>query len=210
MILVPPNHIMNGVAHVDNCVYDPFTEAATGQSQVSPPPPQSGNPNSTQTPPQNPPPPQPQNIWSVVSEIGDGACGFRAISRRIYGDPRNHSQVRSEVLQYMSDNRNDPDFQNAISSGIASEYLHILGQSPTFYSSYDHYLQIMSHPRAYLGQPEILAASRRYNIPINVSLSQSQLPNPTNSDLSSIQLLYNEHSMHYSSCVLTLSPLRPR
>lgn len=201
---------MNNVAHVENCVYAPFTHAATGQTQsptspTSPPPP-SGNPNSTQTQPQSPPPPPPQNIWSVVPEIGDGACGFRAISRRIYGDPDRHLQVRSEVLHYMSHNRNDPDMQNAISPGIASEYLHILGEPLRLYSSYDDYLQIMSHPSAYLGEPEISAAMRRYNIPINVSLSQSQLPQPTHTDPSSIQLLYNAHSRHYSSCVLIPHP----
>ena len=149
----------------------------------------------------------PPNIWSVASEIGDGACGFRAISRRIHGDPHKHQQVRSEILQYMNNNRNDPNFHNANSPGINKEYLYILGESPTHYTSYDDYLQIMSHPRAYLGEPEIFAAMRKYDLPINVAFSQSQLPNPPDADPSSIQLLYDPQSKHFSSCVLT--PLPP-
>ena len=64
----------------------------------------------------------------------------------------------------------------------------------------------MSHPRAYLGEPEIFAAQNRYNVPINTSLSSNDLPNPTNADPSAIQLLYNASSRHYCCCLLTSLP----
>ena len=91
----------------------------------------------------------------------------------------------------MRQNRSNPHLERAILTGINSEYLHILGENPRQYTSYDDYLDIMSHPRAYLGEPEIFAAQNRYNVPINTSLSSNDLPNPTNADPSAIQLLYN-------------------
>ncbi|CAN0365209.1 unnamed protein product, partial [Ectocarpus sp. 13 AM-2016] len=135
--------------------------------------------------------------WSIVSEIGDGACGFRGIARRIYNDPNKHAQVRSEIVQYMSDHRNNPTFQTAISTGINTEYLNILGEQPRRYASYDQYLTIMSHPRAYLGQPEIIAATLRYNIQINTVFNASHLPHPSDADPSAIHLIHDEHSQHY-------------
>lgn len=39
MVLLPPDHIMNNTPHVENCVYDPFTEAATGQTSSTLPQP---------------------------------------------------------------------------------------------------------------------------------------------------------------------------
>lgn len=200
MVLLPPDHIMNNTPHVENCVYDPFTAAATGQTSSTLP--STPPPNSSRALPPNPPPP-PQNTWSIVSEIGDGACGFRALSRQIYNDPHKHVQVRSEVLQYMSQNRNHPDFQHAVMTGVNTEYLNIHGTNPLQYTSYDNYLDIMSHTSTYIGEPEIEAARRRYNIPINVSLSHQQIPNPANADPSAIHLLYNPSARHYSSCILT-------
>lgn len=202
MILLPPDHLMNNIPHVANCVYDPFIEAATFDTSSPPPPP----PNVPPTNPHPPLPPPSHTTWSIVSEIGDGACGFRGIARRIYNDPNKHAQVRSEIVQYMSDNRNNPTFQTAISTGINTEYLNILGEQPRRYASYDQYLTIMSHPRAYLGQPEIVAATLRYNIQINTVLNASHLPHPSHADPSVIHLIYDEHSQHYSSGFLTSSP----
>ncbi|CAM9639160.1 unnamed protein product, partial [Sphacelaria rigidula] len=39
------------------------------------------------------------------NEIGDGACGFRALARHFLGDPDMHLQIRQQVVQYMSNNR---------------------------------------------------------------------------------------------------------
>ena len=110
MILLPPHHVMNNTPHVQNCVYPPFTEAATGETRSEPSLP-SDIPPAPLAPPNLPPP---QNTWTLIDEIGDGACGFRAISRQIYDDPEQHAQVRSEVIQYMRQNRSNPHREHAI------------------------------------------------------------------------------------------------
>ena len=167
-LLLPPYHIMNGMLHVANTVYPPFVEVATADAtlpQISastnpstlpapnnPPDPQnpaSINPPASTNPPtlpapNNPPNPSRRNSWNFVNEMGDGACGFCAISRRIHHDPNKHVQLRQEISRYMNENRNDPDFQHAITQGINREHLHILGEYPQKYTSYDT-LQIMSH-----------------------------------------------------------------
>ena len=208
MCLLPREHIVDGIPYTENVVYPPFTTAATGQTptpspsqppnaSLPPPPPNASN----QPPPDRQPPPQ---TWRVVDEIGDGACGFRAIARRIYNDPNRHFQVRAEVIQYMNENRNDPDMLNAISAGMNNELLHRLGEPPQQYTSNENYLTIMSHPRAYLGEPEIHASRQRYNIPINVIFDYNPPPDPQNADPSAIYLHYQPHSRHYSSLILNI------
>lgn len=76
MCLLPSEHIIEGIPYTENVVYPPFIDAANGQSQPK-------LPNSPTPPlPDLPAPPPPQPIWTVQHEIGDGACGFRAIARR--------------------------------------------------------------------------------------------------------------------------------
>ena len=205
MCLLPQEHIVDGIPHTENIVYPPFTAAATGQAVTPPPyqppntsPPAPSNASSQPSSDSQTPPP----TWTVVDEIGDGACGFRGIARRIYNDPNRHYQVRSEILQYMNENRNDPNLLNAISAGMNHELLQALGEPPQQYTSYDNYLSIMSHPRAYLGEPEIYACMQRYNIPINVTIGNNPRPNPQNADPSTIHLHYQPQSRHYSSLIL--------
>ena len=62
MCLLPASQIIDGVPYTDNVVYPPFIEAATEVSDYNLP---------------EPPPSQP--TWIVQPELGDGACGFRAI-----------------------------------------------------------------------------------------------------------------------------------
>ncbi|CAM9361922.1 unnamed protein product, partial [Ectocarpus sp. 4 AP-2014] len=83
IILLPPDHLMNKIPHVTNCVCDPFIEAATFDTSSSSPPPPTIPPTNLH--PALPPPPH--TTWPIVSEIGDGACGFRGIARRIFNDP---------------------------------------------------------------------------------------------------------------------------
>ena len=109
MILLPPDHAMNNTPHVQNCVYPPFTEAATGETRS-----ESLLPSDIPPAPLAPPNLPPQNTWTLIDEIGDGACGFRAISRQIYDDPEQHAQVRFEVIQYMRQNRSNPHREHAI------------------------------------------------------------------------------------------------
>lgn len=154
MVLVPPNHIMNSIPHTANIVYPPLVHAAVGPAAKT----------SVSVPPR-PPNIPPTNTWTVVNETGDGACGFRAISRHIHHDPNKHLQTRLEIIQYMRENRQDPNLQNSITAGINTEQLHILGQPPTTYTSYDDYLRIMSNPHAYLIQIHLSFNSFTIHLP---------------------------------------------
>ena len=97
--------------------------------------------------------------WCLQHEIGDGACGFRAIARHINGDPELHYQIRQYLVQYMSENCHNNDLR--IYEGINVELLYGSGMQPSTYHSYD-YLAKMSSPYTYMGQPEITAVSAFY------------------------------------------------
>ncbi|CAN0482926.1 unnamed protein product, partial [Laminaria digitata] len=96
------------------------------------------------------------------------SCGFRALARRNLGHPDLHLQVRRDVVQYLSDNRARASFQMAISAGTSLEHLHILGSTPQLYTSYDHYLQLISFPSTYMGEPEVVAARLKYQREIHI------------------------------------------
>ena len=49
--------------------------------------------------------------WRLQHEIGDVACGFRAIARHFLGDPELHYQIRQQLVQYMSENRHNNDLR---------------------------------------------------------------------------------------------------
>lgn len=71
---------------------------------------------------------------------------------------RDTYKMKSEVIQYMRDNHDDPILQNAINTAIKlAEQLHVFGEHHTTYSyaSYDNYLDINVNPWAFLGQPEV-------------------------------------------------------
>ena len=93
MCLQPPTHVLNGGPYTTNVVYSPFVDAATGDTinSKSPPPTSSFHEPSFHT----------RNLptWSICRELGDGACGFRALARQILGDPSRHSQIRQQVVQ---------------------------------------------------------------------------------------------------------------
>ncbi|CAN0539421.1 unnamed protein product, partial [Laminaria digitata] len=114
--------------------------------------------------------------WTIVNEVGDGACLLRCISRKVLGDPEQHSTIRVNILQYMEQHLHDPlpnselSFHDAISFGIGIEPVQTLGGSLTMYSSAQHYLQLMTNPHAYAGYLEIVAAQFIYNITISVTI----------------------------------------
>ena len=158
MCLLPPSQVVDGVLYTENIVYPPFIGAATGILSNKPCP---------STPPQPPPPPNPPTIpapeqpyWRLQHEIGDGACGFRAIARHFLGDPELHYQIRQQLVQYMSENRHNNDLR--IYEGINVELLYGSGMQPFTYHSYDDYLAKMSSLYTYMGQPDITAVSAFY------------------------------------------------
>lgn len=116
-------------------------------------------------------------------------------------------QVRQEVVPYISANRADPNFQMAISAGIGIEHLHFLGAAPIAYSSYDHYLQLMSLPATYMGEPEIYAARLKYQRQIHVTIAGTPMPNPATAETDTLHLFYDGASRHYDSLLLqTVAP----
>ena len=196
MCLVPPSHIAAGVAHAPNVVYSPFIEAAIGNA-IPPPP---------LLPPSPPPSPPTGNNWTIINEIGDGACLFRCISRKVLGDPEQHSTVRVSTLQYIEQHLHDPlpnaelSFHDAISVGIGIEPVQTLGAPPTLYTSAQQYLQLMANPHAYAGYLEIVAAQFIYNINISVTIfnQHSQLyPAPPTHNTCNV--MYLPSSSHYVS-----------
>ena len=100
MCLVRPEHIINGVPHEANCVFEPFITAATGLGlpQFSPyfyrPPLLPYAVTSAQLPPSRRHPPD--NGWNIVDEVGDGACLLRTIARRVFGNPELHPKVEAK------------------------------------------------------------------------------------------------------------------
>ncbi len=196
MCLLPPSNIVNDVPHTDNIVYAPFIEAATGVI-ANPPPNIPPNLPPAGPPPLPPPPPPQEPYWLFQNEIGDGACGFRAIARHVLGDPELHLQVRQQVVQYMSDNRHHD--QLGINEGINMEYLYDSRMSPSTYHSYDDYLIRMSSPHAYMGEPEIAAARAVYGKQIHVHLADSTLPAPEFATTDEIHLRFTAPSRHYDT-----------
>ena len=69
--------------------------------------------------------------WCLQHEIGDGACGFRAIARHFLGDPELRYQIRQQLVQYMSENGHNNDLR--IYEGINVELLYgcLLYTSPS-------------------------------------------------------------------------------
>ena len=201
MCLISPSHVLNGIPHAANVVYDPFVEAATGIVRQIPPLPPFLPPSSFH-PPSLPPTPS----WSICHEIGDGSCGFRALARALLGDANLHSQIRQEIVQYLDANRHIHTFQAAITSGIGIENLPILGEPPCLYQSYDHYLELMSNPATYMGHPEIIAAQLKYGRTVHVSFAGSPLPIVPIAYTDIIHLLFNPISKHYDSLTITFPP----
>ena len=119
MCPVPPSHIANSVTYASNVVYPPFIEAATGNSIPPHPPllpPQRPAPPPSPLPPPPPPPPPSNYNWTIVNEVGDGACLLRCIARKVFGDPERHVNIRENILQYITQHLHDPLNNSGLSS----------------------------------------------------------------------------------------------
>ncbi|CAM9472450.1 unnamed protein product, partial [Hapterophycus canaliculatus] len=189
MCLLPESHILNNIPHTHNVVYPPFIHAAKGQTTSS------ANPRC---PPPPPPPPPPQlPVWTVVPEIGDGSCGFRALARNILGDPDLHSTMRMQIVHYISAHRDNIDFH--ITDGIGQEMLYRLGHPPFTYSSVDDYISKMSMASTYMGQPEITAAQQLFGKPVQIHFSSSTLPSASDPNPDAIYLRFDHNSKHFDT-----------
>ena len=130
MCLLPPSHIANSVPHAPAVVYPPFIKAAVGTFVAPHPPfiaPQGTVPPPYSSRPPPSPPPPPGNPWTIVSELGDGACRLGCISRKVVGNLEQHATIRANIVQYIQDHLHDTlpnaelSFHNAISFGIGIE-----------------------------------------------------------------------------------------
>ena len=87
-----------------------------------------------------------------------------------------------------------------IADGFGSEQIRIQGSPPRMYHSLHEYLDIMSLPTAYTGYIEIAAAQQIYNINIEVVVAGNILPPPPQPPAqNTLHVLFNPHSLHYST-----------
>ena len=120
--LVKKNRFIDNVPHVANVVFREFILAATGREPLYLNVHSSGNgksngnntdtdtdsdsssdsDNSESSSDDN------SNKWTIVNEIGDGACLFRCIARKVHGDPDLHFITRQQIQQHIRDHLYDP------------------------------------------------------------------------------------------------------
>ena len=136
--LVKPERLINGVPYVANSVYEPFIKAATGQAlpvfnTVYYHPPTWNSLNQSQSSASPPPSRRGTNAWSIIDEIGDGACLLRTIARHVFGDPESHLQVRQQIVSHIHTHAHD--FLLHIGDGFGNEHIHIQGSQPRMYHS---------------------------------------------------------------------------
>ena len=79
------------------------------------------------------------------------------------------------------------------------EQIWIQGSPPRIYHSLHEYLDIMSLPTAYAGYIEMAAAQQIYNINIEVVVAGNILPPPQPPPQNTLHVLFNPHSLHYST-----------
>ena len=106
-------------------------------------------------------------------------------------------QMRQQVKQYISNNRNNHDLR--INEGINIEPLFGAGMKPFTYNLHDDYIAKMSSPYTYMGQPEITAISALYGKTVHVHYNDSALPPPAFATLDGIHLRYTQVCRHYDT-----------
>ncbi|CAN0053004.1 unnamed protein product, partial [Hapterophycus canaliculatus] len=99
--------------------------------------------------------------WTIVDEIGYGACLLRAIARRALHDPTLHHIIRQQIVTHVHDNQEH--FFLHVSAGFGNDRIQILGSSARLHHSFQDYLHIMALPTAYAGYIETAAASQLYD-----------------------------------------------
>ncbi|CAN0164444.1 unnamed protein product, partial [Scytosiphon promiscuus] len=116
----------------------------------------------------------PSQAWTIIDEVGDGACLLRAIARRALNNPNLHHIVRQQIVSHIHDNQDQ--FYLHVSNGFGNDQIQVLGSGPRLYNMFQQYLQIMSLPPAYAGNIEIAAASNLYGLTIEVVVGGTPFP----------------------------------
>ena len=150
--------------------------------------------------------------WSIIPEIGDGACLLRCISRRVHNNPALHHIVRAHIIAHITTNlytvipgSGFNTFHDSILAGANQELVEVAGSQPTTYSSVEEYLHFMSQPYAYATNVELIAATQLYGVDFRITYhtEPQQYPNPPPPNVCDI--LYYPHSFHYASLRYTPS-----
>lgn len=92
-----------------------------------------------------------QQNRKTVTILGDGNCFFRSLSFLLFNSEHNHPQVRSEIVQFITDH--------------AHLFHSLLITNDRNYTLQDH-LQSMKNPAVWATQLEIQAAVDLYGVPL--------------------------------------------
>ncbi|KAJ8102936.1 NADP-dependent oxidoreductase domain-containing protein [Lipomyces tetrasporus] len=113
---------------------------------------------------------------------GDGNCLFRALSDQLYGSPERHTHLRTEVVQFLRDNKAQfISFLPAASayhgtSGAPRKSARraatgpISGGQPTE-KMWETYLDMMTKDGVYGDNLEIVAFAKRFNVDVKIHLA---------------------------------------
>ncbi|KAK9240281.1 NADP-dependent oxidoreductase domain-containing protein [Lipomyces kononenkoae] len=113
---------------------------------------------------------------------GDGNCLFRALSDQLYGSPNRHTFLRTEVVQFLRDNKAQfISFLPAASayhgsSGAPRKSARRAANGPSSdgwptEKKWESYLETMSKDGVYGDNLEIVAFAKRYNVDVKIHLA---------------------------------------
>ncbi|KAK9328210.1 NADP-dependent oxidoreductase domain-containing protein [Lipomyces starkeyi] len=147
---------------------------------------------------------------------GDGNCLFRALSDQLYGSPESHTHLRTEVVQFLRDNKTQfISFLPAAgayhgSSGVSRKSARraVNGSSsdrqPTE-KKWESYLETMSKDGVYGDNLEIVAFAKRFNVDVKIHLADfayvvsGESSNEDNGILRQVLHIAYHQWEHYSS-----------
>lgn len=92
---------------------------------------------------------------AATSTKGDGNCLFRALSDQVYGDENSHSEIRSKVVDFLSQN--------------ADRFAVFVGE----YETFDQYTGRMAQDGVYGGNMEIVGFAEAYSKRVVIYQSDS-------------------------------------
>ncbi|KAK9354533.1 NADP-dependent oxidoreductase domain-containing protein [Lipomyces doorenjongii] len=113
---------------------------------------------------------------------GDGNCLFRALSDQLYGSPESHTHLRTEVVQFLRDNKAQfISFLPAAgayhgSSGASRKSARRAVNGPSSdgqptEKKWESYLETMSKDGVYGDNLEIVAFAKRFNVDVKIHLA---------------------------------------
>ncbi|KAK9488458.1 hypothetical protein V1527DRAFT_458015 [Lipomyces starkeyi] len=147
---------------------------------------------------------------------GDGNCLFRALSDQLYGSPESHTHLRTEVVQFLRDNKAQfISFLPAAgayhgSSGASRKSARRAVNGPSSdrqptEKKWESYLETMSKDGVYGDNLEIVAFAKRFNVDVKIHLADfayvvsGESSNEDNGILRKVLHIAYHQWEHYSS-----------